>query len=175
MIVAVNTPQGEAPLNAPEKHCLCARPFGILTLRSLSVAGGAHCGRRVKVTNTANGKSIVAQVADECPSCSYASLDMSLGAYDQVRQLQNQLSSSNWLILKNCSSELVLLVYCPLNGHGCRRADEISGSSFPSGSLAGIQLRMVMAMADELGRGISPLGSVQSYLYCASFVVMIYM
>jgi len=37
------------------------------------------CGRTVKVTNTANGATITAKVADTCPGCSYGSLDLSTG------------------------------------------------------------------------------------------------
>ena len=37
------------------------------------------CGKTVKVTNTANGKSITATVADTCPGCGYGSLDLSTG------------------------------------------------------------------------------------------------
>jgi len=37
------------------------------------------CGRKVVVTNTANGKTMSATVADTCPGCSYGSLDLSTG------------------------------------------------------------------------------------------------
>ncbi|BGP17143.1 hypothetical protein JCM10213_005233 [Rhodosporidiobolus nylandii] len=42
------------------------------------------CGCRVRVTNEQNGKSVVATVADTCPGCSYGSLDLSTGAFDQI-------------------------------------------------------------------------------------------
>lgn len=58
------------------------------------VSGGAHCGKWVVVTNTANGKSVRAQVADTCPGCAYGSLDLSVGAFDQVSSLPVLLSPS---------------------------------------------------------------------------------
>ena len=38
----------------------------IVAMNSPQVAGGSHCGQYVTVTNTANGKSVRAQVADTC-------------------------------------------------------------------------------------------------------------
>ncbi|BGP17130.1 hypothetical protein JCM10213_005248 [Rhodosporidiobolus nylandii] len=42
------------------------------------------CGRRVRIVNERNGKTVVATVADTCPGCSYGSLDLSTGAFDQI-------------------------------------------------------------------------------------------
>ncbi|BGP17142.1 hypothetical protein JCM10213_005234 [Rhodosporidiobolus nylandii] len=42
------------------------------------------CGRRVRIINERNGKVVVAIVADTCPGCSYGSLDLSTGAFDQI-------------------------------------------------------------------------------------------
>ncbi|GAA5850861.1 hypothetical protein JCM8547_009111 [Rhodosporidiobolus lusitaniae] len=42
------------------------------------------CGRQVEVKNTKNGKSVVATVADACPGCTDSSLDLSVGAFDQI-------------------------------------------------------------------------------------------
>ena len=39
--------------------------------------GGANCGQWMSITNTQNGKTVEAYVADECPTCAYGSLDMS--------------------------------------------------------------------------------------------------
>ncbi|KDE08620.1 hypothetical protein MVLG_01082 [Microbotryum lychnidis-dioicae p1A1 Lamole] len=45
------------------------------------------CGRKVQVVNVANGKSVVATVADACPGCAnYNSLDLSTGAFDQIAE-----------------------------------------------------------------------------------------
>lgn len=78
----------------------------IVAMNSPQVSGGDHCGKYVLVKNTANGQTVRAQVQDgassfhlaarstfadsappfsECPGCAYGSLDLSLGAYDQVR------------------------------------------------------------------------------------------
>ncbi|KZV72806.1 hypothetical protein PENSPDRAFT_683380 [Peniophora sp. CONT] len=47
------------------------------------------CGRQVQVTNTNNGESVVATVADECPGCqgNPNSLDLSEGAFEQIADL----------------------------------------------------------------------------------------
>ncbi|SCV72460.1 BQ2448_3997 [Microbotryum intermedium] len=45
------------------------------------------CGRKVQVVNAANGKSVIATVADACPGCAnYNSLDLSTGAFDQIAE-----------------------------------------------------------------------------------------
>jgi expansin (peptidoglycan-binding protein) len=36
-----------------------------------------NCGQSMTITNIANGRAVEAYVADECPTCSYGSLDMS--------------------------------------------------------------------------------------------------
>ncbi|OCF37339.1 hypothetical protein I317_06959 [Kwoniella heveanensis CBS 569] len=38
---------------------------------------GGNCGQWLTITNTDNGKSVKAYVADECPTCSWGSLDLS--------------------------------------------------------------------------------------------------
>ena len=46
----------------------------------------ANCGRQVRVTNTQNGRSVVATIADRCPTCQNNpnSLDLSQGAFDAI-------------------------------------------------------------------------------------------
>merc|ERR1711939_449780 len=58
---------------------------------------GDHCGKTVKVTNTANGKSVVATVADMCPSCaSSGSLDLSTGAFDVIGAQDTGVLPISW-------------------------------------------------------------------------------
>lgn len=68
----------------------------IVALNSPQIAsfGSNKCGSHVTITNTANGRSVRAVIADTCPSCSYGSLDLSLGAYDKVRSSHPVLPSS---------------------------------------------------------------------------------
>merc|ERR1712230_92602 len=55
------------------------------------------CGKSVKVTNTANGKSVVATVADMCPSCaSSGSLDLSTGAFDVIGAQDTGVLPISW-------------------------------------------------------------------------------
>ncbi|KAG8751726.1 hypothetical protein FRC12_012293 [Ceratobasidium sp. 428] len=43
------------------------------------------CGKKVQITNLNNGKTVVATVADACPSCENPEcLDLSHGAYDAL-------------------------------------------------------------------------------------------
>jgi hypothetical protein len=56
------------------------------------------CGKSVTITNTANGKSVTAVVADECPTCNNAnSIDMSLGAFLAIGDLSTGLLNINWV------------------------------------------------------------------------------
>ncbi|KAG0353961.1 hypothetical protein BGZ54_001929, partial [Gamsiella multidivaricata] len=45
--------------------------------------GNPVCGRKVRITNTANGKSVVARIVDKCPGdeCAWGSLDLSPAAF----------------------------------------------------------------------------------------------
>ncbi|KAG6866962.1 hypothetical protein C0991_003878 [Blastosporella zonata] len=43
------------------------------------------CGQQVKITNTANGKSVIVTVADACPTCKNSnSIDLSVGAFTKI-------------------------------------------------------------------------------------------
>jgi len=56
------------------------------------------CGKQVKITNTANGQSVVATVADECPTCNNAnSIDMSLGTFEALADLGVGLLTISWV------------------------------------------------------------------------------
>jgi hypothetical protein len=44
-----------------------------------------YCGKTIHITNTKNGKTVTAIVADECPTCeSKGSVDMSVGAFTAI-------------------------------------------------------------------------------------------
>ncbi|KZV72820.1 hypothetical protein PENSPDRAFT_750633 [Peniophora sp. CONT] len=42
------------------------------------------CGRQLRVVNTQNNKEVVVIIQDVCPSCTENSLDLSLGAFDEL-------------------------------------------------------------------------------------------
>jgi hypothetical protein len=43
------------------------------------------CGKRVEITNLANGKTVTATVADECPTCDNSkSIDMSVATFEAI-------------------------------------------------------------------------------------------
>ncbi|KEI36875.1 uncharacterized protein L969DRAFT_90414 [Mixia osmundae IAM 14324] len=56
----------------------------------------SHCGKSVKVTNTANGKSVIATVADRCPGCAENSLDMSTGSYSAIGEFSTGVLPISW-------------------------------------------------------------------------------
>ncbi|SGY18826.1 BQ5605_C014g07483 [Microbotryum silenes-dioicae] len=59
-----------------------------------------YCGRYVSITNTDNGKSVVAIVADACPGCAtYYSLDLSTGAFDQIGDKVTGVLPISWYFL----------------------------------------------------------------------------
>ncbi|KAL8276280.1 hypothetical protein RQP46_011308 [Phenoliferia psychrophenolica] len=59
----------------------------------------SHCGKSVTITNTANGKSVTAVVADRCPGCesrdTYA-LDLSLGTFDAIGEQATGILDITW-------------------------------------------------------------------------------
>lgn len=58
---------------------------------------GGYCGETITITNTANGKSTTATVADECPSCSgSSSIDLSTGAFDAIGDEDTGVLSVSW-------------------------------------------------------------------------------
>ncbi|KAM0755654.1 barwin-like endoglucanase, partial [Meredithblackwellia eburnea MCA 4105] len=68
----------------------------IVAMNSAQVNGGSHCGKTVHITNTSNGKSLTAVVADECPGCGYGSLDLSLGAFEKIGDLNTGVLPITW-------------------------------------------------------------------------------
>ncbi|GAA5922744.1 RlpA-like double-psi beta-barrel domain-containing protein [Sporobolomyces koalae] len=62
----------------------------------MSGAMGNKCGSRVQITNTQNGKSIGATVADLCPGCGWGSLDLSLGAFDALGSRDQGVLPISW-------------------------------------------------------------------------------
>jgi len=55
------------------------------------------CGKSLTVKNTDNGKTVVATVADVCPSCDNAqSLDMSVGTFQSLADLSEGLIPIEW-------------------------------------------------------------------------------
>jgi len=57
----------------------------IVALPTKTYANGAHCGKYVRVTRVSSGESVVAMVADSCPSCvNNESIDMSYVAFTSI-------------------------------------------------------------------------------------------
>jgi len=55
------------------------------------------CGKKVQVTNVANGKSVVVTIADACPTCDNSnSIDLSQGAFDTIADAATGLIKIAW-------------------------------------------------------------------------------
>lgn len=68
----------------------------IVAMNAPQVNGGAFCGKSVRITNTQNGKSITATVADTCPGCGYGSLDLSTGAFGALGSYDQGVLPISW-------------------------------------------------------------------------------
>lgn len=69
----------------------------VVALDSAFYGNGGYCGRGVTITNTANGKTVSATVADECPGCSSEySLDLSVGAFEAIGDLNDGEYPISW-------------------------------------------------------------------------------
>ncbi|CAE6448943.1 unnamed protein product [Rhizoctonia solani] len=70
---------------------LDSRRYGNIDGRS------SHCGRTVVITNTKNGKSVTAIVADACPTCENENcLDLSHGAFFQIATEEEGMVPITW-------------------------------------------------------------------------------
>ncbi|BGP29342.1 hypothetical protein JCM10296v2_001081 [Rhodotorula toruloides] len=68
----------------------------IIALSYTQVDGGSHCGQKVQITNTANGQSIEATVADTCPGCQWGSIDLSVAAFKALGSLDSGVLPIQW-------------------------------------------------------------------------------
>lgn len=58
------------------------------------------CGKQVQIFNDANGKSVVATVADACPTClNNNSIDLSVGTFQQLADLSEGMIHISWKLL----------------------------------------------------------------------------
>ncbi|KAJ7285775.1 RlpA-like double-psi beta-barrel-protein domain-containing protein-containing protein [Mycena rebaudengoi] len=60
----------------------------VAALQTQKYDHGSNCGRKIRVTNLSNGKTVDAIVADECPTCTNtACVDLSVAAFKQLADL----------------------------------------------------------------------------------------
>ncbi|KAK7446395.1 hypothetical protein VKT23_004247 [Stygiomarasmius scandens] len=58
------------------------------------------CGKQVQIFNTKNNKSVTCTIADACPTCNNGnSIDLSVGAFQQIADLSEGLINISWKIL----------------------------------------------------------------------------
>ncbi|GAA5984821.1 hypothetical protein JCM5350_004248 [Sporobolomyces pararoseus] len=69
----------------------------IVALQSSMYAGGSHCGKQIKITNTDTGATTTAKVADECPTCeSSQSIDLSTAAFKSLGSMDQGVLPVSW-------------------------------------------------------------------------------
>ncbi|CAE7233170.1 unnamed protein product [Rhizoctonia solani] len=69
----------------------------IVALPGSVYSGGKYCGKTVKITNTANGKTCTAKVVDSCPGCGSADLDVSPAVFKKIsKSLDDGVATINW-------------------------------------------------------------------------------
>jgi rare lipoprotein A (peptidoglycan hydrolase) len=63
------------------------------------------CGKEVKITNEANGKTVTVVIADACPTCNdHNSFDLSVAAFERLASLGVGLLHSK-ILLKPLSTD----------------------------------------------------------------------
>ncbi|KAH9889997.1 Non-catalytic module family EXPN protein [Cubamyces lactineus] len=68
----------------------------IIAISSNIYDNGAHCDEKVKIKNTANGKTATAIVRDECPSCGSNDIDMSPSLFEELGDLDTGVLKVTW-------------------------------------------------------------------------------
>ncbi|KAI9462228.1 RlpA-like double-psi beta-barrel-protein domain-containing protein-containing protein [Boletus coccyginus] len=66
----------------------------IVAISSQIYGSGGYCNKWVSITS--NGKTVSAQVRDECPGCGPGDLDMSIGLFEQFAALSVGVLSITW-------------------------------------------------------------------------------
>ncbi|RPD65943.1 hypothetical protein L226DRAFT_566434 [Lentinus tigrinus ALCF2SS1-7] len=68
----------------------------IIAISSNIYHGGKYCDKKVKIKNTANGKTATATVRDECPSCGSNDIDMSPSLFEELGSLDEGVLKVSW-------------------------------------------------------------------------------
>ncbi|KAG6920167.1 hypothetical protein DXG01_004935 [Tephrocybe rancida] len=70
----------------------------IVALNPTTYAGGAHCGKKIQITDN-SGNHAVATVRDTCPGCSSGDLDMSPSLFKHFESLSKGTFEVEWEFL----------------------------------------------------------------------------
>ncbi|WAQ85623.1 hypothetical protein PtA15_6A251 [Puccinia triticina] len=68
----------------------------MIAMNSAQYKSGGPCHKNVVIRNKSNGKSVVAKVLDECPSCRWGSLDLSPSAFKALGKLEDGVLPIAW-------------------------------------------------------------------------------
>ncbi|KAG6891497.1 hypothetical protein C0992_005636 [Termitomyces sp. T32_za158] len=71
----------------------------IVALSPATYAGGAHCGKKIRITDKATGVSATATVRDTCPGCGAGDLDMSPSLFSHFEPLDKGTFQLEWNFL----------------------------------------------------------------------------
>eukprot|EP01087_Luapelamoeba_hula_P007621 TRINITY_DN185_c0_g1_i1.p1 TRINITY_DN185_c0_g1~~TRINITY_DN185_c0_g1_i1.p1 ORF type:complete len:118 (+),score=21.97 TRINITY_DN185_c0_g1_i1:58-411(+) len=66
----------------------------VVALNAAQWDNKAHCGAKVSIS--AQGKSVTAEIVDLCPGCPYGGLDMSPATFQALGNLNQGVLNINW-------------------------------------------------------------------------------
>jgi expansin (peptidoglycan-binding protein) len=66
----------------------------VVALNSAQYGSGQYCGRRIEIT--AEGKTAIAEIVDECPGCGAGGLDLSHGLFEHFAPDTKGVLSGSW-------------------------------------------------------------------------------
>ncbi|KAG8685291.1 hypothetical protein FRC12_008556 [Ceratobasidium sp. 428] len=68
----------------------------IIALPTKAYGNGQWCGKKFKVSNKKNGKSVIVTCVDSCPTCGNNDLDISPKAFGQLAKLSDGVFPVTW-------------------------------------------------------------------------------
>ncbi|KAI0755237.1 riboflavin aldehyde-forming enzyme [Daedaleopsis nitida] len=68
----------------------------IIAVSSSIYGNGKYCDEKVKIKNTANGKTATATVRDSCPGCGSNDIDMSPSLFEELGSLDTGVLKVTW-------------------------------------------------------------------------------
>jgi expansin (peptidoglycan-binding protein) len=90
-----NTGLGSCGVTSNDNQAIAALNY-IQMANSANPNKNPNCGKKIKITNVANSKSVTVTVLDTCPTCASGSIDMSPSAFAQIAALSTGRIKISW-------------------------------------------------------------------------------
>ncbi|KAG9123489.1 hypothetical protein FRC07_014879 [Ceratobasidium sp. 392] len=68
----------------------------VIALPTKAYGKGQYCGKKVKITNKKNGKSVIATCVDSCPTCGDNDADLSPATFSKLAKLDDGVFPMDW-------------------------------------------------------------------------------